>query len=58
MREDHIPMRQQTYGKAHNIHHWVNVGLVTKEGVTTDHYKCSGCPQERFVPKKIVRTFP
>jgi len=56
MREDHTPARVSTYG-THQVHHWVDIGLVVNNGVTTQHYKCSGCPQERFVPKH-QRTWP
>ena len=59
IREEHTPMRLNRYGaKGHQVHHWVSVGLVTLDGITSDHYKCSGCPQERFVAKSHIRTFP
>lgn len=57
MREEHTPMRVSTYGTHNMVHHWVDVGLVIIDGVTLDHYKCSGCPHEKFTPK-YQRTWP
>lgn len=57
MREDHTPMKVSTYGK-HQIHHWVSIGIEVRDNIPMTLWKCSGCNQQRYTPKTVVRTFP
>ena len=58
IREEHTPARLQTYGSSHQVHHWVNVGMVSQNGIMREQYKCSGCPATKFIHPQRTRTFP